>query len=305
MQMDAKETIQSQLKKEDGLFNSLESIPKSIGNNSTRNNKVAGKFKVYTIHSLSELVDEVRKTSSKEKPIVLRYLLTPNYELLFAREGLPNSYIPPHFAMTNEGQQAAAAITAGNIKINKNGEIVFFSNKSGDFWPSWDSLQCGISAMLACDLVIADTIQIEKFDDGKPMGVTNYTLESVKEALSGLPVLIQKEQFQAANKNLETRVNTYPKDKEYPAEQKSFSANLVSCKGKLRFTDDSNLTKSLFSGPDYVAVGAPTQSNLTTGQTFFSNKIPLVKKLFSDTDDCLVNSVVDKQDESEDSYDLW
>ncbi len=49
------------LKKGAGLFNSLESIPKFIGNNSARNYKIQGKFNVYTINTLSELISEVRR----------------------------------------------------------------------------------------------------------------------------------------------------------------------------------------------------------------------------------------------------
>ncbi|MBA2710243.1 MAG: hypothetical protein H0U57_06605 [Tatlockia sp.] len=70
--------------------------------------------------------------------------MTPTYELLFASEGLPSKHIPPHFAMTDKSQIEARCITAGNVKINKEGEIIYISNKSGDFTPVWDSLQFGI-----------------------------------------------------------------------------------------------------------------------------------------------------------------
>ncbi len=81
------------------IFSTLESVPSFQGNHTRANNKLRGKYTIHTMNTLASLIVEMRK-SSNEKTIKLRYVLTPDYELLFAREGRPNSFIPPHFAMT-------------------------------------------------------------------------------------------------------------------------------------------------------------------------------------------------------------
>ncbi len=208
--------------------------------------------------------------------------------------------------MTNERQQAAIAITAGNIKIDKDDNIVFFSNKSGDFHPSWDSLQYGISAMLACDLPIADTIEIEKFENGKPMEVLTFTFDGLKKELCGLSTFFQNELYQDTNNNLLTRVSTYPKEKDCSTEQKNPALNFASCRGKLNFSDKPTMQNNLFSDKDYFAEGSPTKSYLTTRETFFSNKNSISKQLLKDNSDCSEKLVAKSQDEqSEDSYEIW
>ncbi len=112
-----KETTECEVKKEGGLFNSLDQTPSFKGDHSSRNNKINGKFRIDTLNTLNELVEEER--TSNDKPVTLRFLLTPTYELLFAPEGLPSKHIPPHFAMTDMSPIEAQCITAGNVKINK------------------------------------------------------------------------------------------------------------------------------------------------------------------------------------------
>ncbi len=176
-----KETTEYEVKKEGGLFNSLDQTPNFIGNHSSRNNKIKGVFRIHTLNSLNELVEGKRKSLSNDKPITLRFLLTPTYELLFAPEGIPSDIVPPHFAMTDKSQIEAQCITAGNVKINKEGKIVYISNKSGDFTPLWDSLQFGISALLACNANFADTLTIKQSTISGEIKVYTYTLDSLKK----------------------------------------------------------------------------------------------------------------------------
>ncbi|MBA2651974.1 MAG: hypothetical protein H0U73_06900 [Tatlockia sp.] len=262
-----KETTECEVKKEGGLFNSLDHTPNFIGNHSSRNNKINGKFRIYTLNTLNELVGVVRKSSSNDKPVILRFLLTPTYELLFAREGLPSKHIPPHFAMTDKSPIEAKCITAGNVKINKEGKIVYISNKSGDFTPFWDSLQFGISALLACNTNFAETIKIKQSTVAGEINVYTYTLDSVKKELNSLTTQFPIEEFKKINANLGMRMNSYPKDN-LAQEEVPVAKITNSCRTKLSFPDASDNTE--------------TKGNSTTNLSFFSDSSNVSKNLFKD-----------------------
>ncbi len=68
-----KETTENEVKKEGGLFNSLDQTPNFIGNHSSRNNKINGEYTIYTFNTLNELVEEERLSSSNDKPVTLRF----------------------------------------------------------------------------------------------------------------------------------------------------------------------------------------------------------------------------------------
>ncbi|MBA2652743.1 MAG: hypothetical protein H0U73_10820 [Tatlockia sp.] len=264
-----KETTECEVKKEGDLFNSLDQTPNFIGNHSSRNNKIKGVFRIYTLNTLNELV--VKKSSSTDKPVTLRFLLTPTYELLFAQEGTPSTIIPPHFAMTDKTQIEAKCITAGNVKINKEGKIVYISNKSGDFTPVWDSLQFGISALLACNANFAETLKIKQSTVAGEINVYTYTLDSVKKELNSLTTHFPIEEFQKINANLEARTNIYPKPNNLAQEEIPVAKNTNSCAKKLDFLD----------APD----NSEFKGNSTTSLSFFSNNPKVSKNLFKDYSD--------------------
>ncbi|MBA2709514.1 MAG: hypothetical protein H0U57_02855 [Tatlockia sp.] len=262
-----KETKEYEIKKE-GLFNSLDHTPNFRGFNSSRNNKTDGNFKIYTLNTLNELVEEERLSSFKDKPVTLRFLLTPTYELLFAREGTPNHIIPPHFAMTNKSQNEANCITAGNVKINKKGEIVFISNKSGDFQPAWDSLQFGISALLACDANFAETLIVEHSAVSGEITAHTYTLDSIKEELNSLTTQFPIEKFRNINANLDARTNSYSKGNNLAQKEIPVAKYTNSCRTKLLFTEASKNTE--------------TKDSSTISPSFFSYRSNVSKNLFKD-----------------------
>ncbi|MBA2709434.1 MAG: hypothetical protein H0U57_02410 [Tatlockia sp.] len=262
------ETTECEVKKEGGLFNSLDQTPNFIGNHSSRNNKINGNFRIDTLNTLNELVEEERASLSNDKPVTLRFLLTPTYELLFAPEGLPSKQIPPHFAMTDKSQIEAKCITAGNVKINKEGEIVYISNKSGDFTPFWDSLQFGISALLACNANFAETIKIKQSTVSGEINVYTYTLDSIKKELNSLTTQFPIEEFQKINANLGVRMNSYPKKNNQAQEEIPVAKITNSCRTKLSFSNASD-------NPE-------TKGNSTTGLSFFSDHSKVSKNLFKD-----------------------
>ncbi|MBA2711613.1 MAG: hypothetical protein H0U57_13620 [Tatlockia sp.] len=270
-----KETTEYEVKKEGGLFNSLDHTPNFIGNHSSRNNKIDGDYRIYTLNTLNELVEKERLSSSNDKPVTLRFLLTPAYELLFAREGIPSNNIPPHFAMTDKSQIEARCITAGNVKINKEGKIVYISNKSGDFTPVWDSLQFGISALLACNANFAESLKIKQSTVSGEITVYTYTLDSVKKELNSLATQFPIEEFKKINANLDARTNIYPKPNTSAQKEVPVAKNTNSCRMKLAFPDATDNTN--------------TKTNSTKSLSFFSDRSNVSKNLFydyiSDSDD--------------------
>ncbi|MBA2652488.1 MAG: hypothetical protein H0U73_09520 [Tatlockia sp.] len=191
----------------DELFSSLETSPHFKGDKTSRNNKLKGTYTIFSVNTLPELIEELRKSTDKDT-ITLRFVVTPNNEISFAREGAPNSFIPAHFAMTGLVQTAALCKTAGNIKINKTNEVVFISHKSGDFQPSWPSLIHGLFALLACNVKFADEFQIEKYVT--IYETLNVKLDRVTKEIDSKFTPEQKEQCREANSKLVNKTHVYP-----------------------------------------------------------------------------------------------
>jgi hypothetical protein len=211
------------------IFSSLESAPSFKGDNQkARNSKLRGKYVIHTMNTLPELLEEIRKSSSQEN-IIIRFVLTHKHELLFAREGLPNSTLPPHFAMTGLSLDSASCRTAGNAAFDKEGNLVFLSHKSGDFLPSWDSLQYGLFAFLACGTKFRDVITLQK------QIITNLTisLDSLKKELDARFTPEQKEHCKNVNKNLViNKPLVYPITRSYLTSGETFFAEETNCSGE-------------------------------------------------------------------------
>lgn len=143
-----------------GLF--LKSIPIYKGNHNAQGERHSGGS--YTIYTLKNLQDLVALAAGKKDTVKLRYILSSDFELLFALEGRPSKQVPPHYGMTGLKSDSAVCITAGNIKVNKEGEITFISNKSGDFNPKWDSVHYALAALFACNVPCAESMELEKLN---------------------------------------------------------------------------------------------------------------------------------------------
>ena len=96
---------------------------------------------------------------------VLRFLLSTNNNLIFAKEGYPSKDIPAHFQMANLNYEHAKCLTAGNAFFNEKGELCKINHKSGDFRPSFDSLQFVFPALLKAGIPIAKELEIDKLND--------------------------------------------------------------------------------------------------------------------------------------------
>lgn len=186
------------------LFTPLQEAPTFIGNNAPHH-KIAGLYTIYSMNTLSDLIKASRLVHN-EATVSLRFLLTPQFELLFAMEGLVNAHIPPHFAMTGLKKEDAQCITAGVITINLDNKIEFISHQSGCFRPSWDSLQYGLLALFACGAQFADDIHIENVRTFSGFCINR---EQMKKYLSHTFTETQMANCRAINNKLRTAIHEY------------------------------------------------------------------------------------------------
>ena len=218
------------------LFGPLGETPQFKGNNESRNNKLVGNYVISTMNTLPELIAETRQLSIKNV-ITLRFLLTTKFELLFAKEGRPNTTTPAHFAMTGEVQNAAWCITAGNIKIDQDNKIIHISHMSGDFQPSWESLQYALFALLACGAQFSDKFTIEKHI--KTFVKVTVQLENVQNELNAKFSDTLKKQCIEINANLFNQTHKYPKaHPESTGSTLFFAEKPVTKKRKIEFGSD-------------------------------------------------------------------
>ncbi len=203
------------------IFSKLEKDPSFKGDNQkARNSKLRGKYVIHTMNNLAELLAEIRKTSSEEI-ITIRWVLTRQSELLLASEGRPTATIPPHFAMTGLSLDSASCRTAGNAGFDKEGNLVFLSHKSGDFLPSWDSLQYGLFAFLACGAKFLDKITLQK----NIITDLTFSVDSLKNELDTRFTPEQKERCKTLNENLTIEPHIYPISLRKSAADDTFFAN--------------------------------------------------------------------------------
>lgn len=239
------------------LFGPLGDVPEFKGNNESRNYKLLGNYIIFAMNTLPELIAETRQSSIKNV-ITLRFLLTPKFELLFAKEGTPNTTIPAHFAMTGENQNAALCITAGNIKIGQDDKIVHISHMSGDFKPSWESLQYALFALLACGAQFADKFTIEKHI--KTFVNVTVQLENLQNELNTKFSDTLKKQCIEINSTLSNQTYQYPKahpeltvNRPSLADNPVFSEHLRTNKRRILFSSDELETCSFEPDVDLIS----------------------------------------------------
>lgn len=189
-----------------------------VGNHDKKN-KYPGPFKIYSLSNIQNLIQKEQESNKKpSKKIKLRFILTKNFELYFAEEGAASTKIPSHGNMTGCLPDQAIALSAGNIGFNEKGEMNFFSNKSGDFRPSWDSGQLSLAILFHSKIAMATEITLEKFSfNGRPDPKFTVNSFELREEIEDKIPLAQREKW--LNSNLECPDHTYFYDPERgPAE---------------------------------------------------------------------------------------
>jgi hypothetical protein len=187
---DYNEAQQNILAMQNSMFTPIE-IPRSIRQESKGGHQPAPIYSAYELENLYQLPksnvcddDDLELHDAKyqaQKLKMLRFLLTTSGEMRFAREGRPVAkYIPPHYMMGD-------CLTAGNMLVNPQNEIVKINNKSGDFRPNGNTLQYAIMSLRLITLKhsgikIADTIDIEFMPNTR----TSYTRTAFCQLADGL-----------------------------------------------------------------------------------------------------------------------
>lgn len=147
-------------------FKVFQDIPKPEvfpGRSQNSRKRSQGSYKINTVNTIRALIEEIQLEKPKEK-VKLRFLLTTNFELLFAREGSPSNVhnIPGHYQMTGQELLAAKCLSAGNIVFDSKLQITKINNKSGDFRPSFNSLQSVLAVIEACELNYSSQVELEE-----------------------------------------------------------------------------------------------------------------------------------------------
>lgn len=154
-----------------------------------RNNPV-----FFSAGSLPDLLNMAQYSAPKYDMRVIRFLLSTDYELVFAGEGYPSGKIPAHFQMADFDLDKAMCFTAGNAYFNEDGELCKINHKSGDFRPSFDSLQFLLPVLVQLGVPLAKEIEIEKLNDrGGYVASVNISSSLMRELYKDSPVIIPKQ----------------------------------------------------------------------------------------------------------------
>lgn len=128
-------------------------------------NAPVGKFVVYPVNELNELLLEVQNKDSEDCDDTdsnwycpaIRYLVNLDRQVLFAFEGRPSRTVPKHYWMTGELHEVAKSLGAGNVFFDESKKLITgISNGSGDFKPSKDSMQLALAILFSNEGVLND-----------------------------------------------------------------------------------------------------------------------------------------------------
>ncbi len=170
----------------------------------------SNEYSIYSLDTLNELLKEMH--ANREVP-ELRYLVDLGGKLWFARErriGGPAS--PAHYQMTGEISKNARCKAAGNIQFDANYKVVTLINhKSGDFRPSFISIQWLIAILLKTDklpFTLPETLLIEELNSSNaPIKSHEWSTEILKKWTQTIddPQMLEL----IANQPLETKKVSY------------------------------------------------------------------------------------------------
>lgn len=150
-----------------GIFEPIAN-PVAIPVNLENRNRLVGVENAPIFYQADALPSLLKTTPSsainKNGERVVRFLLTMDNQLIFAREGAPSGEIPAHYQMANFDVEKAKCLTAGNAFFNEKGELCRLNHKSGDFRPSFDTLQFIMPLVIALGIPVASELVIDKLD---------------------------------------------------------------------------------------------------------------------------------------------
>lgn len=118
----------------------------------------------YSVCTLFSLLDKA-EVDEERNLIAVRFLLTDAHQLIFGLEGVPGGETPAHFQLSNLVRYEASCITAGDAFFDKNHRLCRINHKSGDFRPSFHSLQFVLPLLLTEKIDLAEVLMIEELND--------------------------------------------------------------------------------------------------------------------------------------------
>lgn len=105
---------------------------------------------------------------------VLRFVLCADGTLNCGAEGKPRDHIPSHSQLAGEQYQCTSA---GNLFFDANNKLCMINHQSGDFRPSFDSLQFALTAFVKSNIIMSQTITLIKLNNNGAF-VQSYSIQS-------------------------------------------------------------------------------------------------------------------------------
>lgn len=143
------------------------------------------KPKIYHVQNIDELLNKINLEKVErfgDKYKAVRFLLCKNGNLVFGEEGHPDENTPAHSQMVADPAEVEC-VTAGNAYFNSNHQLCILNHKSGDFRPSFNSLQFVLDALSNCKQVkLAKTIRVEQMD-GSACVIKTHRIDSANISL--------------------------------------------------------------------------------------------------------------------------
>lgn len=183
-------------------------------------------YLIHAVQSLGQFIDniqneyimkKIKKESRNERLSedknrllhTIRYILTENDELLFAKEGVE----PPHFIMPKSASSAngARCRCAGNLIFNEDfSKIVMVNNSSGDFEPPPESLKDVLLVLWVLHeknlIVLDDFLEMKLYSKSQQHGVSyEISLQTLGEFVSRLYSLEERNNFLTVNRGARAR----------------------------------------------------------------------------------------------------
>jgi len=174
------------------------------------------KYNVYSIHTLGNLVDilitnqpgtaeagalDLSMTDLDRNPSC-RYVVGIDNQIRFGLEGSPSAAR----GVVGHGTISQAALAAGNLLFNDEGEVYAITNKSGDLEPTDASLSVLLATLVSHGIKLASEVIIELHQgDIRAYVVSAEVIEAVGKMYAGADL----DKFIRANAGLGTQALTY------------------------------------------------------------------------------------------------
>ncbi len=154
---------------------------------------VSYKYSLYPIKQLPALAENLKKLDLSDSFVERyspRYVVTPQYQALFAPEGKPCYDVPAHRNMAN------TCLAAGNIGFSEDYRfITYINHQSGDFLSSQGSLVWILAALVWGNVPLTEkfTIHVSQLNENKEFVTAAFFILSPSDLEDLLPKELKNE----------------------------------------------------------------------------------------------------------------